>query len=317
MNILVTGGAGFIGRWVVKRLAEDNHKIWIIDNLSNSSTDNIKDLQLLYPRISFIRGSITDNHALEALFSTKFDICYHLAASINVQDSIDDPKTTFENDVIGTFNVLQQCKQHKTKFVYMSTCMVYSRGLNEDSISETHPTCPASPYAAAKLAGEQIALSFYYAYGLPVTVLRPFNTYGPYQKQNSEGGVISIFINKKLTKEPLAIYGDGSQTRDFLYVTDCADFVVEAGYSKRANGAIINAGSGNDISITNLAKLIAGENGSIKYVTHIHPQSEIKKLLCDAQYAEKLLGWRPKVALTQGIARTEEFLKNQLPLEGV
>ena len=265
----------------------------------------------------FIRGSITDTHALESLFSTKFDICYHLAASINVQDSIDDPKTTFDNDVIGTFNVLQQCKLHKTKFVYMSTCMVYSRALNEEGISEVHPTCPASPYAAAKLAGEQIALSFYYAYGLPVTILRPFNTYGPYQEQNSEGGVISIFINKKLKGEPLAIYGDGSQTRDFLYVTDCADFVVAAGYSKRANGTIINAGSGSDISIANLAELIAGGKESIKYVPHIHPQSEIKKLLCNAQYAEELLGWTPKVALAQGIARTEEFLKNQLPLEGV
>lgn len=312
MNILVTGGAGFIGRWVVKRLAEDNHRIWILDNLSNSSINNLKDLQLIYNNITFITGNITDTHLLQSLFTNKFNICYHLAASINVQDSIDDPKNTFENDVIGTFNVLEQCKLNKTKFVYMSTCMVYSKASSKEGISESHPTSPASPYAAAKLAGEQLALSYYYAYGLPVTILRPFNTYGPYQKQNSEGGVISIFINKKLMKEPLTIYGDGSQTRDFLYVTDCADFVVEAGYSEKTEGKVINAGSGSDISITELAKLIDDKTENIKYVTHIHPQSEIQKLLCNARYSQKLLGWTPKISLARGIALTEEFLKTQL-----
>lgn len=317
MNILVTGGAGFIGRWVVKRLAKDNHKIWVLDNLSNGSINNIEGLLLEYPSITFVKGNISDDFTLNTLFMNKFEICYHLAASINVQDSIDDPKTTFENDVVGTFNVLQQCRLNNTKFIYMSTCMVYSKALNENGISESHPTCPASPYAAAKLAGEELALSFYHAYGLPSSVLRPFNTYGPYQKQNSEGGVIPIFINKKLKRDPITIYGDGSQTRDFLYVTDCADFVVEAGYSNKTLGKIINAGSSKDTSITDLAKLISCQEVSIKYVPHIHFQSEIKKLLCDAQYAEKLLGWKPKVSLAEGIAKTEQFLKNNLLSEGV
>lgn len=312
MNILVTGGAGFIGRWVVKRLAEDNHKIWILDNLSNSSINNIKELLEQYPSITFIKGDIKAADGLNALFVNRLDICYHLAASINVQDSIDYPKATFENDVIGTFNVLQACKAHNVKFVYMSTCMVYSPSTLEKGISEHHVTRPASPYAASKLAGEQLALSFYYAYKLPVTILRPFNTYGEYQKETSEGGVIPIFIKKKLMKEPLLIYGDGTQTRDFLYVTDCADFVVEAGYSKKTNGKVLNAGSGMDISIKNLAELIAGEKESIKYVAHIHPQSEIQKLLCDSSFTEKLLAWKSKVSLIEGISRTEEFIRNQI-----
>lgn len=317
MKILVTGGAGFIGRWVVKRLAMDNHSIWILDNLSNGSIKNIEELLIKYPSISFVKGDITNERELNEIFKNKFDICYHLAASINVQDSIDDPKTTFENDVIGTFNVLQRCKLNNTKFVYMSTCMVYGAADEGTAISEGHATCPASPYAASKLSGEQIALSYYYAYHLPVTVLRPFNTYGPYQKQNSEGGVISIFINKKLKGEPLSIYGSGNQTRDFLYVTDCADFVVEAGYSEKTNGKVINAGSSLDITISELARLISGGEEGIRYVPHIHPQSEIKKLLCDAKSAEKILGWKPKVSLAQGIINTEEFLKNQVILEGV
>jgi nucleoside-diphosphate-sugar epimerase len=309
MNILVTGGAGFIGRWVVKRLLEDGHSVWILDNLSNGSINNIKELQLDYANINFIKGDIKDKTLLGDIFSNNFHICYHLAASINVQDSIDNPRETFENDVVGTFNVLQQCKLNNTKFVYMSTCMVYSKALDEVGISESHPTCPTSPYASAKLAGEQLALSFYFAYGLPVTVLRPFNTFGPYQKQNSEGGVISIFIDKKLNGETLAIYGDGNQTRDFLYVTDCADFVVEAGYSEKTNGKVINAGSGKDISIRALAKIIASGEVNIEYVPHIHLQSEIRRLFCDYGYAEKLLNWKPKVSLLEGLAKTEEFLK--------
>lgn len=316
MNILVTGGAGFIGRWVVKRLVEDNHKVWILDNFSSGSYENIKDLLIQYPNITFQHGDIKDVNILETLFKHNFSICFHLAASINVQDSIDDPSSTFENDVIGTFNVLQQCELTKTKLVFMSTCMVYSAADSDSGISESHPTCASSPYSGSKLAGEALALSYYHAYGLPVTILRPFNTYGQYQKQNSEGGVISIFIKKKLKNETLAIYGDGSQTRDFLYVTDCADFVVKAGYSNTADGKILNAGSGEDISISELAKLIAGEKGSIEYISHIHPQSEIRRLLCNSNLSQKLLGWKPKISLEEGLESTTKFLENQLLSEG-
>lgn len=312
MNILVTGGAGFIGRWVVNRLAKDNNNIWILDNLSNGSIDNIKSLQNEYPSITFENGDIKDNKILDSIFINNFDICYHLAASINVQDSIDHPETTFENDIIGTINVLEHCRLHHTKFVYMSTCMVYDAATSNLGIDESHLTCPCSPYAAAKLSGEEIAMSYYHTYHLPVTILRPFNTYGEYQKDNSEGGVISIFIKNKLMDKPLIIYGDGNQTRDFLYVTDCADFVVESGYSEKTNGKIINAGSGVDITITDLAKLIAGNVEKIKYVSHIHPQSEINKLLCNPLYAEKLIGWKPKVSLSCGIFNTENFIKKNL-----
>lgn len=312
MNILVTGGAGFIGRWVVNRLAQDNNNVWILDNLSNGRIDNIKSLQNEYSSITFQHGDIRDNKILDSLFLNNFDICYHLAASINVQDSLDNPKVTFDNDIIGTLNVLEHCRTCHTKFVYMSTCMVYAAAASNYGIDENHLTCPSSPYAAAKLSGEELTLSYYYSYNLPVVILRPFNTYGEYQKDTSEGGVISIFIKKRLMNEPLIVYGNGSQTRDFLYVTDCADFVVESGYNNKTNGKIINAGSGADISITDLAKLIANKESEIRYVTHIHPQSEIEKLLCNSKLAENLIGWKPKIPLTVGILKTENFIKNNL-----
>lgn len=190
----------------------------------------------------------------------------------------------------------------------MSTCMVYDRCMDETGITEEHPIKPASPYAGSKIAGENMVLSYYFAYGLPTVVIRPFNTYGPFQKTGGEGGVVAIFLKKKLNGETLNIYGEGTQTRDLLFVEDCARFVVEAGYSDAVNGHIVNAGLGRDISINDLAMLIVQDEKRIQHVEHIHPQSEIQKLLCNYEKATKLLGWEPKVSLEEGIRRTEEWI---------
>ncbi|MGJ9458023.1 NAD-dependent epimerase/dehydratase family protein [Oceanobacillus sp. CF4.6] len=310
MKVLVTGGAGFIGRWVVDRLLNDGHQVWVLDDLSNGRIENLDDLRNQKNFMDFIQGDIKDIRVLNHLFIKKFDICYHLAASINVQDSIDRPRTTFNNDVIGTFNILEQCKRKNVKVVFMSTCMVYDRASGEEGINETDAIKPASPYAGSKLAAENMVLSYYYAYGLPATVIRPFNTYGPYQKTGGEGGVVAIFLKNKLAGNSLQIYGDGTQTRDLVYVEDCARFVVESGYSDKVNGEIVNAGLGQDISINELAKLMVDDETRIKHITHIHPQSEIPKLLCDYSKAKTLLDWEPKYSLKDGIKETEEWIKS-------
>lgn len=312
MNILVTGGAGFIGRWVVKKLLSEGHKVWILDNLSNGNKSNMEEFINKSNLVEFVEGDIKDNATLERLFLNKIDLCYHLAASINVQDSIDDPGTTFQNDAVGTFHVLEQCRKHRVKIVFMSTCMVYDRANDDRGINETHPVKPASPYAGSKIAGENMVLSYWYAYKLPVVVIRPFNTYGPMQKSSGEGGVVAIFIKRNLEGLPLNIYGDGMQTRDLLYVEDCAEFVVQAGYSDKVNGEIVNAGLGKDISVNELALLISKSEDKIKHVPHIHPQSEIPRLLCNAQKAKDLLDWHPKTSLAEGIVKTTEWIKKQI-----
>ncbi|MCY9665090.1 GDP-mannose 4,6-dehydratase [Paenibacillus alginolyticus] len=312
MNVLVTGGAGFIGRWVVKRLLDDGQYVWVLDDLSNGEESNIAEFKTHPGFQQFVHGDIKDEIALNQLFEHKFDVCYHLGASINVQDSIDDPRTTFNNDTLGTFYVLEQCRKHKVKIVFMSTCMVYDRCLDETGITEAHPIKPASPYAGAKIAAENMVLSYFYAYDLPAVVVRPFNTYGPFQKFGGEGGVVAIFIKKKLKGETLYIYGEGTQTRDLLYVDDCARFVVEAGYSNKVDGHIVNAGLGYDISVNDLAKLIVGDESRIEHVEHIHPQSEIQKLLCNSSKAKQLLGWEPKISLDSGLKLTEEWIKTIL-----
>ncbi|MDG0794588.1 GDP-mannose 4,6-dehydratase [Cohnella ginsengisoli] len=311
MKLLVTGGAGFIGRWVVGKLLEDGHDVWVLDDLSNGSLANLEAFREHAGLKDVVVGDLKDGDLLDQLFeASAFDICYHLGASINVQDSIDDPKTTFLNDTVGTFYLLERCKRSGTKVVFMSTCMVYDRCHDDSGIAESHPTKPASPYAGAKIAAENMVLSYYHAYELPTVVIRPFNTYGPFQKTGGEGGVVAIFIKNALDGKTLSIYGEGTQTRDLLYVEDCARFVVEAGYSDRVNGQIVNAGLGRDISVNDLAQLIVGDPSRIRHVEHIHPQSEIQKLLCNSAKAKEMLGWEPAVSLEEGIRRTSEWISS-------
>lgn len=332
MNILVTGGAGFIGRWVVKRLLDDGHKVVALDNLSNGSLKNIKELEG-NSDFKFVKGDIKDNEILDEVFKEKYDVIYHLGASINVQDSIDDPRTTFYNDTVGTFNILEKARiqmygknskmdgedwildskeQHyNTKVVFMSTCMVYDKA-GDDGISEKHPVKPVSPYGGAKIAAENMVLSYYNAYKLPTVVIRPFNTYGPFQKSGGEGGVVAIFINNSLQGKDIKIYGTGEQTRDLLYVKDCAEFVVKAGYKDSVNGEVVNAGTGRDVTINELAEIISKGRVKVEHVKHIHPQSEIMKLKCNYSKAKEIMGWCPKFTLEQGIGETELWLKEKV-----
>lgn len=308
MRILVTGGSGFIGRWVVKKLLEDKNQVCVLDNLSNGLAENLDEFKDNGNLIMTV-GDIKDTNMVVELFTNDFDICIHMAASIIVQDSIDNPKKTFDNDVVGTFNVLEEARKNNTKFIFMSTCMVYDTASAGSAISEIHSTKAASPYAGAKLAGENMVQSYYYAYGLPTVIIRPFNTYGPYQKSTGEGGVVSIFVQKDLNGETLNIYGDGTQTRDLMYVEDCAEFVVKAAYSDSVNGEILNAGLGEDITINDLAAMICNDRQRIKHIEHIHPQSEIPKLVCDYSKAKRLLDWEPKTTLKQGIEYMREWMK--------
>ncbi len=310
MVFFITGGAGFIGRWVVKKLISKNLEIVVLDNLDNGQKENLAEFKDNPCFKEFLIGDIKNLKLIEYLFSKyKFSVCIHLAAQINVQESLDNPKKCFENNVIGTYNILEVAQKYNTKVIVIGTCMVYDLADSDIPISESHPIKPTSPYAGSKIAAEELALSYYFGLGLPIVVLRPFNTYGPFQKTNMEGGVVSIFVKRKLTNEKLLVYGDGEQTRDLLYVEDCADFIVQASESENCIGEIINAGTGKDISINDLAILIVGDKNRIEHIPHHHPQSEIKRLICNNSKAKKLLNWEPKFSLENGIMNLEKWIK--------
>ena len=310
MRILVTGAAGFIGRWVVSDLLERGHVVVPMDNLVAGSVENLAEFAT-HPNLRPLDVSdVRDPDACRRL-ADGVDAIAHLAASISVQDSIDDPATTFDNDVVGTFNLLEAARIGRARFLFMSTCMVYDRATTPAGIDERHPTKPASPYAASKLSGEALTLSYHHAYGLPTTVVRPFNTYGPFQRSVGEGGVVAIFTRRSLAGERLNIYGDGTQTRDLLYAGDCARFVGDALLSDAAVGQILNAGTGADISVNELAAAIEPDSARIAHVDHIHPQAEIQVLRCDASRAREVLGWTPQVSLTDGLAVMREWMADR------
>jgi UDP-glucose 4-epimerase len=311
MRVLVTGAAGFVGRWVTAELLDRGHDVLPVDNLVAGDRANLEDLDGRPGLAPLDVGDVRDEAAC-ARWLRDVDAVAHLAASISVQDSIDDPGATFDNDVVGTFRLLEAARARRARFLFMSTCMVYARTDTPEGIDEDHPTEPASPYAAAKLSGEALTLSYGRAYGLPTTVVRPFNTYGPFQRSVGEGGVAAIFTRRSLLGEELRVYGDGSQTRDLLYATDCARFVVDALLSDAATGRVLNAGTGSDVSINDLAAMIEPDAGRIVHVEHIHPQSEILVLRCNPRRARDVLGWQPEVGLADGLASLRTWMTARL-----
>lgn len=308
-KILITGGAGFMGRWVAKNLLSKGHKIWILDNLSNGFEKNIDEFKDKLQ--GFVIGDIKSKEVLAKLFENNFDICIHFAAAIDVQDSIDNPEKVFNDNCMGTFNVLEECRKHKTKMVFASSALVYKTAKPGQKITEEHPLFASCPYVASKISGENIVMSYFKTYDLPVVILRPFSIYGPFQRSDSEGGVMSIFINKKLKGKPLEIFGDGKQGRDFFYIEDCAEFIARACFSNKAAGHIFNAGSGIEVKIKDLAETIAGNKADIKFIKHHHPHAEIMNMCADSSKAKNILKWKATTSLKQGINKTTQWLKSQ------
>lgn len=309
-KILITGGAGFMGRWASKYFIDAGHRVWVLDNLSNSSADNIEEF---HDRLEdFAKGDIKNKRLLLDLFKNKFDICIHLAAAVNVQESIDDPEKCFNDNVRGTFNVLEECRKNMVKMIFISSALVYQTTDNGRAIAEDHPTQSSCPYTASKIFGERLAVSYYKSYNLPIVILRPFSIYGPWQKSNCEGGVISIFIDKKLKGEALEVFGTGKQGRDFFYIEDCAEFIAKAAFSEKAVGGIFNAGFGQETKILDLAKRIMADSGRINFVQHHHLHAEVMSMRSDSSKAKEILGWEAKTTLERGIEKTTEWLISRM-----
>jgi UDP-glucose 4-epimerase len=306
LNITITGGAGFIGRWITKKLLI-NHNINIVDDFSNTTTKNIDEFKNNKKLKVYRTNLLNTDHIKKSLENS--DLCIHLAAKINVQNSLDNPLNHIDNNYIGTFRLLEECRKQNTKLIIFGTCMVYDLSSNK-AINEKHPVLPKSPYAATKLAAEELALSYHYSYGLPVSIVRVFNTYGPFQKSDNEGGVVSVFIKRYLENKKIQIYGSGTQTRDLLYVEDCAEFVEKVIRKAPFCGEVFNAGSGMDVSINELARTICPDETQIEHVPHIHPQSEIMKLLCDYSKAKRELNWEPSISLKVGIEKTIDWMRS-------
>jgi nucleoside-diphosphate-sugar epimerase len=309
-KVLVTGGAGFIGSWLCSELERRGFFCVVLDDLSTGEEKNLG----IVADYELINGSITENEVLDKIPWTEISACYHLAAKGDVHESIEDPVLHYNVNVYGSFLLLERCRRYGIPLLFTSTCMVYGlQNIPENGIDESCPVCPLSPYAGTKLAAENLVTSYKNAYGMQIRIARPFNTYGPHQKtSNKEGGVIPVFLQRQLEKQPLHIFGTGAQTRDFLYVKDCAAFLAEFMQAGADCPDILNAGSDQEITISELALKIAGMEGSVVYREHPHPQSEIHRLRCNSVLARLHLNWGIKYSIEHGLQENREWLQKNL-----
>ncbi len=294
-KILITGGAGFIGSNLAEELANENEVV-ILDDLSSGRMENIKELLEKY-NAKFIKGSITDLDLLEQSFRD-VDYVFHLAAIPGVPASVNDPSTSNNVNINGTLNTLIAARDNGVKkVVYASSCAVYGDAAVVP-IAETVPLTPKSPYAVTKLSGEYYCNVFNEVYNLPTVSLRYFNVYGPRQDPNSEyAAVIPKFIAKALTDETLVIYGDGLQTRDFVFVRDVVRVNVMAAESGETG--VFNIGSGEAVMINGLATVIINLCGKNLEMAHVEPrEGDIKNSQADIEKAKRI-GYKPEYSLEE------------------
>ncbi len=309
MKILVTGGAGFIGSWTVEAVIKAGHEAIVVDDLSTGDLGNLRGIA---KNIVFVNADVRDRGAVEEVFRAHGpDAVIHLAAVVSVDEVAEDPVRGFEVNVHGTLNLLEVARRHSVNvFVYASSAAVYGDPL-ELPITEEHPTRPKNVYGATKLAGEALVNAYRGSYGIRAVVLRYFNVYGPRMRPGPYAGVIRKFIEAVLGNKPITIFGDGEQTRDFIYVED----VARANLAALESGAagIYNIGTGIPTKIVDLAYTImeiAGKEVPIIYAD-TRP-GDIMHSYADISRAKDELGWYPKTGLKDGLRKTFEELSKSL-----
>lgn len=296
----MTGGAGFIGSHVVDGLVAAGFDVRVVDDLSTGSLDNIRG-HLLSGTVDFVEGDLRDSEVTGKCVHG-VDAVVHLAAVTSVPFSVANPDVTFEKNVGATRGLLAACvEQHVSRFVFVSSCAVYGVP-SYLPVDEKHPTRPVSPYAVSKLMGEQSCESVQKESKLRTVVLRLFNVYGPRQRAGGEGGVVAEWVSRARKGLPLVVFGDGSQTRDFVHVLDVADAVLTVLKDESVGGEVFNVGFGRSTSLNELAKLVlhfAGRDLGIVY--RGQREGDVPASFADISKAGDAFGFKPRVPLEEGL----------------
>lgn len=307
--ILVTGGAGFIGSHVCEALVDRGERVRVLDDLSAGKPENLASIS---EKIDFVKCDVRDAEAvLRAMAGVKGVI--HLAALVTVFESVDRPEHTHDVNVTGTFNVINAARlKGAKKIVFASSCAIYGEGdgspMTEDRLPE-----PGSPYAASKLAGEHYIRVFAWLYGLNGVSLRFFNVYGPRQDPLSPySGVISKFAHDVFSGKNPVIFGDGLQTRDFVYVKDVAQAILSALYRPSVgSGEAVNIGTGNETSILSLVETLSRVSGKKVAPSFSPPRAaDVRRISANIEKASKLIGFDPAHTLESGLSSLWDYLKS-------
>jgi UDP-glucose 4-epimerase len=303
MKVIVTGGCGFIGSHLVEKLLTLGYEVLVIDDMSGGSMSNVKTFQK-NPNFNLYTVDICNSKALEDIF-TNVEIVFHLAGLADIVPSIEMPEKYFEANVLGTLNVLQaSVKKGVKKFIYAASSSCYGIPSNYPT-SENEKASPQYPYALTKYLGEQLVMHWGVVYGLETVALRLFNVYGPRARTaGAYGAVFGVFLAQKYHGAPLTVVGDGSQSRDFTYVSDVVDAFIIVSRSK-LSGEIMNVGSGGHYTINELVALLGGE---IIYLPKRPGEPDIT-FAC-IKKIKLLIGWEPKVSFQEGVAIMTEHVND-------
>lgn len=303
MKVLITGGAGFIGSHLTERLLREKHQVNVLDGFVGATPDKLKNRNLknvkCSPSFRLQKGNLLSAD-LDALLENT-DIVYHLAGMPGVRSSWgNDFKTYSDFNILGTQRLLEACRTHPVKkFIYASTSSVY--GETSGKTSENTSPAPLSPYGVSKLTGEYLCHVYHTAFNVPVVILRYFTVYGPRQRPDM---AFHRFIRKLLHGEPIPIYGDGKQTRDFTYVTDCAAGTAAALEADHIIGETINIGGKERASVLDVISLLEAATGKEANLDFQgNPRGEPKHTWADITKAQKLLNYEPKTALKDGLRK--------------
>jgi len=299
MRWLVTGGAGFIGSHLVETLVGRGEPVRVLDDFSTGRREN---LAMVRGRVEVVEGDVRDR-AVVARAMEGVDVVAHLAAVSSVQASLERPVVVWAVNVDGTLNLLEAARAVGVRrFVFASSAAVY--GDHTDlPLQEGLPPRPLSPYAASKAAGEALCRAYFASFGLPTVALRFFNVYGPRQDPRSPySGVISIFVDRMRRGLPPVVYGDGHQTRDFVYVADVVEAVLRAAEREEAVGEVFNIAGGRQTSVLELVKVLNHVLG-----THLEPvfapprPGEVRHSLANVQRVREVVGWNAEMSLWEGM----------------
>ncbi|NLI13102.1 NAD-dependent epimerase/dehydratase family protein [Pelotomaculum propionicicum] len=302
MNILVTGGAGFIGSHIVDALVESGCRVAVVDDLSTGKFEHVN------PGVNFYKVTVQEPDFKEVVAREKPGAVIHLAAQADVQHSLQEPQADAVINILGMINLLEACRRHNVgKVVYASSAAVYGSPIYLP-VDENHPLAPQSPYGVSKLTPEHYLRIYRDLYGIGYTILRYANVYGPRQDATGEGGVVAIFTDKLLKGEKPFIFGDGGQTRDFIYVKDVAAANLAA--LRRAEGITLNVSTGCGLSVNRLFTMIKKATGSGLEPVYRPPRpGDISHSYLSNEKARGLLGWAPRRSLEEGLSETVEFYK--------
>lgn len=310
MRALVTGGAGFIGSTLVDRLLDDGHEVTAVDNLSRGRAGNLHRARE-NERYKFVHADLVTADLDGIVAEREPEVIFHLAAQIDVRRSVQNPAADASINVVGTVRLAEAARRADVrKIVFTSSGGAIYGSPETFPVTEAESVDPQSPYAAGKVSGEIYLNTFRHLYGLDCTHIAPANVYGPRQDPHGEAGVVAIFSQALLHGRETKIFGDGGNTRDYVYVEDVVEaFVSASGHA--GGGQRFNIGTGVETSDRELHGLVAGAAGAPDTPALLSPRlGDIRRSVLDPSLAAEVLGWQPKVDIEEGIHRTVEYFRS-------